>query len=224
LKIHRIRMPRVNSWLLESGGRWLLIDSGKPRTVDALFRGITAKGCEIGNIALLLITHAHFDHVGGASRLKRETGVPIAIHKNEADLLRTGRFVISDGLNALGRTKVFLGRHVAPRAMFAFEPTVPDIIIEGKSRLDDFGFAASVIHTPGHSPGSISLLTDGGDLFCGDLAITQPLAGIWRHMPIYGSSVEDIKHSWRMSLDMGAKHVYPSHGRDFPSYELAELL
>jgi glyoxylase-like metal-dependent hydrolase (beta-lactamase superfamily II) len=222
--IHRIRMPRVNAWLLKSGGRWLLIDSGKPGTVDALFRGIAATGCEIGNIALLLITHAHFDHVGGATRLKREAGVPIAIHKDEADLLRTGRFEISGGLNALGRTKVFLGRHVAPRAMFAFEPTAPDIIIEGKRRLDDFGFAAAVIHTPGHSQGSISLLTDGGDLFCGDLAITQPLTGIWRHMPIYGSSIEDIKRSWRMSLDMGAKHVYPSHGRDFPSYELAELL
>ncbi|MDR0649111.1 MAG: MBL fold metallo-hydrolase [Synergistaceae bacterium] len=224
MRIFCVKMPRVNAWLAESGGRWLLVDSGKPRTVGALFSGIASAGCNPRDISLLVISHAHFDHVGGAGRLKRESGVPIAIHRSEADLLRTGGFEISDGLNGLGRYRAFLGRHVAPRRMFAFEPAEPDVIIDAERRMDDFGFAATIIHSPGHSRGSVSLLTDDGDLFCGDLAITQPLPGIWSHMPIYGSSVQDIKRSWRALLDRGAKHIYPSHGRDFKAEELEDLL
>ncbi|MDR1515087.1 MAG: MBL fold metallo-hydrolase [Synergistaceae bacterium] len=214
----------MNAWLAESGGRWLLVDSGKPKTTGALLGGIAAAGCAPEDISLLIISHAHYDHVGGAGRLKREAGVPIAIHKSEADLLRTGGFKISDGLNGLGRVRAFLGRHVAPRRMFAFEPAEPDIIIDDERRVDDFGFAATIIHSPGHSMGSISLLTDDGDLFPGDLAITQPLPGVWAHMPIYGSSIQDIRRSWRALLERGAKHVYPSHGSDFPAKELEALL
>jgi glyoxylase-like metal-dependent hydrolase (beta-lactamase superfamily II) len=224
VKILRIKMPRVNAWLVESGGRRLLVDSGKPGTTAEFFGGIVRAGCRPGDISLLVISHAHFDHVGGAGRLKKEHGVPIAIHRSEAELLRTGRFEISDGLNGLGRFRAFLGRHVAPRSMFAFEPVEPDIIIDGERRIDDFGFAATLIHSPGHSRGSISLLTDDGDLFPGDLAITQPMPGAWSHMPIYGSSAQDIMRSWRVLLDRGAKHVYPSHGRDFKATELKDLL
>jgi glyoxylase-like metal-dependent hydrolase (beta-lactamase superfamily II) len=201
-----------------------LVDSGKPKTTGALYGGIAAAGINPRDISLLIISHAHYDHVGAAGRLKRETGVPIAIHRNEAGLLRTGGFEISDGLNPLGYMRAFLGRHVAPRSMFAFEPAEPDIIIEDERRIDDFGFPAAIIHSPGHSRGSISLLADDGSLFCGDLAITQPMQGVWRHMPIYGSSIDDIKKSWRALLERGARHVYPSHGRDFPAKELEYLL
>lgn len=222
--IFRIKMPRVNAWLARHGGRWLLVDSGKPKTSGALFDGIAGACLKPRDISLLIITHAHYDHVGAAGRLKRETGAPIAIHGEEAGLLRTGGFEISDGLNALGRVRAFLGRHAAPRSMFAFEPAEPDIIVESEMRIDGFGFPAAIIHSPGHSRGSISLLADDGSLFSGDLAISQPLPGIWSHMPIYGSSARDIKKSWRMLLERGAKHVYPSHGHDFPAKELESLL
>jgi glyoxylase-like metal-dependent hydrolase (beta-lactamase superfamily II) len=217
-------MRGVNSWLAESGGRWLMIDAGKPSTVGQLFSGIESAGCGPEKISLLVISHAHYDHVGGAGPLKKKANVPVAIHRADAGLLRSGGFEISDGLNFTGRLKAFLGRNVAPRRMFAFEPVEPDVIVDRERRIDDFGFAAVILHTPGHSNGSISVLTDEGDLFPGDLAITQPMSGIWRHMPIYGSSVDDIKNGWRSLLERGARHVYPSHGEDFPASELRQIL
>jgi glyoxylase-like metal-dependent hydrolase (beta-lactamase superfamily II) len=113
---------------------------------------------------------------------------------------------------------------VVPHIFFAFAPVEPDIVIKDDVRLDSRGFSAAVVHTPGHSEGSISVLFDDGCVFTGDLAITQPLSGIWRHMPIYGSSIDAIKRTWRLILDLGAKHIYPSHGADFPADELAEWL
>lgn len=221
---HRISLGRLNAWLIEKDGRWIAFDTGRRRMARRFFAGIEAAGCAARSIALIAISHAHYDHVGCAAALKRLSGAPVAVHRRDADILRTGGFLLSDGLNWIGRFKTFMGRHVMPRRMFAFDPVEPDILVDEQRRLDDFGFPAALIHTPGHSEGSISLLSDDGSLFAGDLTITQPLPGSWRHTPIYGSSVEEIKKTWRALIDLGARHVYPGHGRDFPISELEELL
>jgi glyoxylase-like metal-dependent hydrolase (beta-lactamase superfamily II) len=223
-EIHRIRLEGVNAWLVETENQWLLVDTGKPSSFGALLAGIRYSGCKPEDIAFVVLSHAHYDHVGCAREIKKITNAPIAIHNLEAEILRSGKFVISDGLNALGRFKAFMGRHVVPHRFFSFASVEPDIIINRDVRLDNRGFSASIIHTPGHSDGSISVLFDDGCIFTGDLAITQPLPGIWRHMPIYGSSIGAIKRTWRLILDLGAKRIYPSHGADFPADELAEWL
>jgi glyoxylase-like metal-dependent hydrolase (beta-lactamase superfamily II) len=189
-----------------------------------LLDGMRSVGCKPEDITLIVLSHAHYDHVGCARKIKGIAHAPIMIHSLEAEILRSGRFVVSDGLNSLGRFKAFMGRHVVPHFFFAFAPVEPDIVIKNDIRLDSRRFSAAVVHTPGHSEGSISVLFDDGCIFTGDLTITQPLSGIWRHMPIYGSSIDAIKKTWRLILDLGAKHIYPSHGADFPASELAEWL
>ena len=224
MKIHRIALGHLNAWLIEKDGRWIVFDTGKRRTIRRFLAGIEAAGCMPRDIALIVISHAHYDHVGGVGQLKKLSSAPVAIHRHDAESLRSGAFAISDGLNMIGRFKAFMGRRVMSRAMFAFDPVEPDILVDEERRLDDLGFPATLIHTPGHSEGSISLLSDDGALFAGDLTITQPLPGIWRHMPIYGSSIEEIKKNWRALIERCASHVYPGHGRDFAISELEKLL
>ena len=224
MKIHRIPLGHLNAWLIEKDGRWIVFDTGKRRTIRRLLAGIEAAGCAARDIALIVISHAHYDHVGGVGTLKKLSSAPVAIHRHDAEILHTGSFILSDGLHWIGRFKAFMGRHVMPKAMFAFDPVAPDILVDEERRLDDLGFPATLIHTPGHSEGSISLLCDDGALFAGDLTITQPLPGLWRHMPIYGSSIEEIKKTWRMLIERGARHIYPGHGRDFPISTLEKLL
>ncbi len=224
MKVRRISLGHLNPWLIECGGRWIAVDAGRPRAVDRFLSAVEAAGCEAREIALIVVTHAHYDHVGAVAALKALSGAPVAAHRSEAEILRTGGFVLSDGLNALGRFRAFMGRHVVPRSVFAFEPFEPDILVDEERRLDDLGFPSALVHTPGHSDGSISLLFDDGNLFAGDLAITQPLPGLWRHMPIYGTSIEAVKKTWRVMIDRGARHIYPGHGRDFPASELERYL
>lgn len=221
---HRIPLWGVNAWLIEHDGRWIVFDTGKRRTARRFFEGINAAGCDARGVDLIVISHAHYDHVGCAAALKSLSGAAVAVHRHDADVLRFGGFILSDGLNWLGRYNAFMGRHIMPRGMFAFEPVEPDILVGEELRLDCMGFPAALIHTPGHSEGSISLLFDDGALFAGDLTITQALPGAWRHTPIYGSSVGDIKKTWRALIRRGAKHVYPGHGRDFSAFELEALL
>lgn len=186
--------------------------------------GLAAAGCKPEEIGLLVLTHAHFDHIGAAGRLKKLTSVPILIHKIDAPILAEGRFVVSDGFRAGAKVKAFVGRHLLNKAYVSFDPVVPDILVEGEMRLDEYGFPVSVVPTPGHTDSSIAVLTDDGGLFAGDtVVVNRRCDGMWRYMSHYGTSQERIRHTWRMLLDRGVKHIYPGHGRDFRAAELAEF-
>jgi glyoxylase-like metal-dependent hydrolase (beta-lactamase superfamily II) len=72
-----------------------------------------------------------------------------------------------------------------------------------------------VIHTPGHSPGSVSLLLASGDCFVGDLAMNGLPLRRGPGLPVFADDLERVRRSWRMLLDRGARTVYPAHGRPF---------
>ena len=81
-----------------------------------------------------------------------------------------------------------------------------------------------MIHTPGHSWGSVSVLLDSGEAFVGDLAMNMFPMRLKPGLPIFGDDVQVVKNSWRKLLDMGAKTVYPAHGKPFPVETLYEAV
>jgi glyoxylase-like metal-dependent hydrolase (beta-lactamase superfamily II) len=107
-----------------------------------------------------------------------------------------------------------LYRSLVPR-LFRFvaaDRFQPDVIVGDGADLTEYGFDAKVISIPGHSKGSISILTSAGDLFCGDLLenTKQPAASsIVDDIPTAQASIEKLE-----SQDV--KIVYPGHGKPFP--------
>ena len=88
----------------------------------------------------------------------------------------------------------------------------PDLYIEDGDDLSEYGFDAKVLHIPGHSKGSIGILTSGSDLFCGDLLenTDKPaLNSIIDDMTAANASVEKLKK-------LRINTVYPGHGKPFP--------
>ena len=97
----------------------------------------------------IINTHGHFDHVGGNKRLKEASGAPILIHSQDAHMLTH----LSASAQAFG--------------LSAENSPAPDRLIEEGDTITFGNITLKVIHTPGHTPGGISLYTDG-HLFVGD--------------------------------------------------------
>ncbi|MGT2425015.1 MBL fold metallo-hydrolase [Amnibacterium kyonggiense] len=84
--VHQLTHGGVNCYLLEEEGRVTLVDAALPRTWGPLQRALTAIGRRPEDVAALVLTHAHFDHVGFARRAAAELGVPVYAHRLEHHL------------------------------------------------------------------------------------------------------------------------------------------
>jgi glyoxylase-like metal-dependent hydrolase (beta-lactamase superfamily II) len=141
----------------ESTGEAIVIDPG-----DEIAR-IHQRLIEHGlNLKQILITHAHIDHVGGALRLKRLTGAPILLNENDLPLLQM-----------MGTQAAWLG--VAPP-----ETAPPDESLTDGLQVGLSSYPAQVLHTPGHTQGSVSLhfaplkmVIAGDTLFAGSIGRTD---------------------------------------------------
>ena len=145
--VYQLTMMRVNI---------ILIVEEELTLIDTGFRGSSAQitdfihrlGRSVEEISLIIITHSHFDHVGGLPELKSLTKAKVAAHKAEI-LLECTR--MTSGLMRIPPFSVL-------RSVFSVKSSEVDIQLEGEEVLKPLG-GLKVIHTPGHTPGSISLFS-----------------------------------------------------------------
>lgn len=152
-----------------------LVDSGSP---DEEAR-VLAKLKQLGRIDLKVIwtTHAHYDHYGSGAALREFTGARIGVHPDDAETM-------SKGLSTTGivRRYGFVFSAVLPvvSRIHPLPPTKPDFTLEDGETLERWGLAASILHTPGHTPGSSCLILEDRTAFAGDLLGSNPHPGLQR--------------------------------------------
>lgn len=209
-----LHMGMVNCYLLHTATGHFLIDTGGSNARQALLHELARAGCTPASIRLILLTHGDFDHTGNAASLRSTFGARIAMHPDDSGMAERGdMFVNRKQPNILVRTliPVFSGFGRAERF-------TPDILLADGDDLSPYGLEARVVCLPGHSRGSIAVLTAGAALFCGDLL--ENTKG-----PSLGSLMDDpttAKASVEKLAYLGVKTVYPGHGRPF-AMELFEL-
>ena len=159
------KLGSVNCYLAETDSGYILIDTGGSNKRSELERELESAGCKPGNLKLIVLTHGDFDHIGNAAYLRQKFGTKIAMHKDDSGMAERGdMFWNRKSGNALFRM-------IAP-ILFRFDQSSrfePDLCIEDRYDLAEHGFDATVLTIPGHSKGSIGILTASGDLLCGDL-------------------------------------------------------
>lgn len=187
--------------------RTVIVDTGLKGMGDAILAGLDKRGVRRDEIALILLTHAHPDHAGSAADLKERLGVPLAVHRAEAGWLRAGR---PEGepipLRPFGR---LLKAVVNPE----FPACAPDLLLDEGDALDDYGLDVRLLHTPGHSPGSLSIVLPDGECLAGDL-----LAGgfVREDRPDYPFFVDDratLDASIARLLTDTPRRLHFGHGR-----------
>ncbi|MBN2004169.1 MAG: MBL fold metallo-hydrolase [Anaerolineae bacterium] len=207
-KIIPLKLAMSNAFVL-CGARSILIDCGGPRDLPALTRQLNRHNIHITDLALLLITHVHFDHAGSAAAIQQRAGCPLVVHRLEGDCLARGQSTLIIPVHALGRLLMpFMGA--------GFAPATADILIEERLDLADYGVQAEVIFTPGHTPGSLSVITSDGQALVGDLCGGGwPIGQFQPSRPRYhywASSLEEVQASLERIFAFQPSQIYVGHG------------
>lgn len=213
--IRRIDLGMVNAYLVRAGDGFVLIDTGMPRHWSRLESELLQTGCLPAALKLVIVTHGDLDHVGNCAELQRRYGAKIAMHRGDVETVRSGRPAKRSAGSAPAAVLLWLAR-VLPGRWPRFEP---DVLLAGGQDLAQFGLPATVIHTPGHTSGSIAIVTRDGRLFCGDLVSNRKRPG---RSPFFEDEGE-LEASLRALQGLDAHTVYPGHGRPFPFAGLAEV-
>ncbi|MBA4417673.1 MAG: Zn-dependent hydrolase [Syntrophus sp. (in: bacteria)] len=132
------------SYLLDLG-ELILIDSGSGMAFDRVVQNIKTLGYKPGDITTVILTHCHFDHLGGAVKFREQFGSRLVMHEYDARIVKAGDQRLT--------------------AAFCFNTFLPpfsvDVTLKEDNEVLQVGdFEIVCLHTPGHTPGSISAYVD----------------------------------------------------------------
>jgi glyoxylase-like metal-dependent hydrolase (beta-lactamase superfamily II) len=177
----------TNYWVVSAGRSRLLVDIGWPGTMGWMRKVLTQKDVPIEEIKYTLATHYHIDHAGLAQDFK-QAGVPLLVIDVQVEAIPLMKQWTKPQDNYLEIT---------------LDGNVTISTAESRVLLEEIGIAGEILHTPGHSDDSVSLLLDNGPVFTGDLP------------PVEFVGMEDpqvVAASWALLRARGATDVYPAHG------------
>lgn len=153
--IHQVDGVNGNVYLVENQDKLILIDTGMPRNDKKITKYIETLNRNPTDVSTIVLTHFHIDHVGNAKKLKDETNAKIAVHELDAD------FVSGKRSPPKPKNLVFKALSSVVHA----EPVKVDMPLKEGDIVGDL----MVIHTPGHSDGSIALFDKNRKvMFVGD--------------------------------------------------------
>ena len=212
MEINTISFGGVNCYLITTATGFVLIDTGYAKHRADVEKELENAGCTPEKLKLILLTHGDFDHSGNAAYLRGKYGAKIAMHSADEGMVEKGDLFYNRNANFLTRT---MGKIMLPFIGGGLKKTdrfTPDMHIDDGYDFSEFGLDAKVIYLPGHSKGSIGILTSGGDLFCGDLLenTKKPAKNsLIADKKAFNASVEKLKR-------FEVSTVYPGHGESFP--------
>jgi glyoxylase-like metal-dependent hydrolase (beta-lactamase superfamily II) len=218
--IHRIEDDHTNFYLVEAGDGITIVDAGVPRSWHSLHAALDELGRSAADLRALVLTHAHFDHVGFAERARSELGLPVHVHENDVPLTQ----------------HPWRYDHERPRALYLLTQPRALPIVAGflKDRafwpqpiraVERFGDAGTldvpgrprIVPTPGHTLGHVALhFPDRDAVIAGDaLVMLDPYTGRTGPRLVARAATVDAERN-RTTLEAlaatGARHVLTGHG------------
>ncbi|MHC9538099.1 MAG: MBL fold metallo-hydrolase [Vulcanimicrobiota bacterium] len=211
-----------NCYVLRDRGV-VMIDCGMAGAFNDFLKGLKNASIKPAEVKLTVVTHAHWDHTGLAGDIRKITGAPLALHRNEKDWLECGQVSVPAGACLWG--KCLRMPMVLFRNWIRTARTTVDIVIEDDGfSLEPYGIPGKVIYTPGHSPGSVSIVLDSGEAFVGDMAMNYFPFTVRPGLPVFADDCGMLKESWKHLLSLGITKIYPAHGKPFSAEVMRRLI
>ena len=184
----------TNFWVVSAGRSRLLIDLGWPGMFSTLEANLRRVDIPLGEVTHGVATHYHMDHAGAAQDLKN-AGMRLVVAEEQVAAIP------------------LMAQHMKPTDQYTPIVSDGDLVVscaDSRALLKSLGFDGHLVHTPGHSDDSVTVLLDSGEAFTGDLT--------W---PTFATdeSLEQVMASWDALRRLGARSVYPGHGPPRPMPE-----
>jgi glyoxylase-like metal-dependent hydrolase (beta-lactamase superfamily II) len=194
----------------------IAVDAGAPGKGKQFARGLARAGIRPNNVQLIVLTHGHWDHVGSAGELRTLTGGKLAMHRADQVCVEQSLTPLPPGVTTWGR--VFIAIHRLFLPLIKIPAASIDLVLGDEVfSLHEYGIPGRILHTPGHTSGSVSILLDGGEAFVGDLAMNKFPLRLTPGLPVFAEDMTAVIDSWRLLLEAGARVIYPAHGKPFPA-------
>jgi glyoxylase-like metal-dependent hydrolase (beta-lactamase superfamily II) len=218
--IHRVEDAYTNWYLVEDDGRITVVDCGVPTSWGSFQSALGELGLAPGAVDAVVLTHAHFDHIGFAERARSELGVPVFCHENDAPLARHPQQYAHER----SRLRYIAGKPQALPVIWSFARNRA-FFPKPVQRVERYGNEGSlavpgsprIVFTPGHTLGHCSLhFPDRDTLIAGDAVVTfNPYLAASGPQIVAGAATADYDRNLR-SLDTiaetGATTVLCGHG------------
>ncbi|MEW6621080.1 MAG: MBL fold metallo-hydrolase [bacterium] len=226
--VYIIVINDTNYYLLKCKEGYLLIDCGWVGKYSDFKNKLSKLNICVDSIKYILLTHHHHDHAALVEDIRKESNCKIIAHKNAINYMQKG-------MTYTKKTKSYniwvklLDMILSPFIKYNYTPinlTNYDIIVNN-DRVDIYnltGIQGKIIHTPGHSKDSISLLLSSGDIFVGDVAMNTLRVFGQKVRPLEAESFNEVYKSWGKIIQCGAITIYPAHGKCFSVEELKKCL
>ena len=215
-----INLDGTNCYLIKTDSGYILIDTGFPFQRSKLQNVLEKEDCKPGNLKLIVVTHGDIDHTGNCAYLREKYKVKIAMHEGDTEMcMNDGKTRDRGKIPANFPLPLLILWLIKGFLIFSYKQAVwgkpfdkfePDLLLEEGQSLAAYGFDATILYTPGHSKGSIYVLTDNRDLICGDL-FSIALGRI-----IKSTDEDGLKRLKELEI----KNVYPGHGNPFSMQQI----
>lgn len=205
----------MNCYLIKGDRGLVLVDTGVPGSSEKIFHEMEKTGFTPADIQLIIVTHSHMDHFGSVGEIKKSVQAPVMGH--ELDVAYYEKGIAST--STLKPT--VLWAHIFKRLVKDLRtvPFKPDIILQKEwYDLSEYIKGAHVIHTPGHTPGSISVILPNRQAIIMDMMSSGVgLGGLFWHSrvkhPAFHDDLSQLKQSFNTVLQYDIDTFYLGHGK-----------
>lgn len=204
----------INCFLIKGEQKHILVDTGIPNSEGRILRQLKKHHIDGDDIDLIVVTHGHIDHFGSAANLRKIFGASILAHKADEEAYHSGRADVSTMKVNKPQWKLFRALVKDQRAK-RFRPDIS--MEEAEYDLASWGTKGKVIHTPGHTPGSLSVVLDNGEVILMDMMASGILLGgvMFRSRikhPPFHDNLKELKVSFGKVLAAKGERYYLGHG------------
>ncbi|MFA5756651.1 MAG: MBL fold metallo-hydrolase, partial [Smithellaceae bacterium] len=209
--VRRLSHGMYNCFLVSLNGRHLLVDACRKGSWQKLSRELDELGVNGGSLAGLVLTHTHYDHAENAAAIKDRYNPKIIVHKKEADYVRRGENPVIHGTLPLTGWISDRLSHWYLSQFFRYRPVDGDLTVAERYDLKPLGFQGYLLSTPGHSPGSLSVILENEIAIVGDA-----LFGVFKGsaIPPVAADEKRMVASWEKLLKTGCSLYLPAHGSE----------